>query len=57
MNIEWHLLFKTAMNYGIAPSEFWQLTLPELMAIITENRTEIISNIELKQLKQQFPDR
>ena len=38
MQIDWTLLYLHANSWGIAPSEFWQMTMPEWFALHEFNR-------------------
>lgn len=57
--IDWLLLLKFSVKeLKIQPSEFWQMTLKEFIALASiEKSFEDISDIELKKLIKKFPDK
>jgi uncharacterized phage protein (TIGR02216 family) len=57
--IDWLLLLKFSVReLGISPTEFWQMTLKEFIAIAaTQNVVDDISKIDIKDLMGKFPDK
>jgi hypothetical protein len=54
--IPWSGWLRTAALLGVAPHNFWRLSLREWRALISENALDALSRPQFEALAKEFPD-